>query len=314
MGTRDEATDAPSGTGQAAPSGPGEAASSSTGEAAPSGPGADAPSGFDEVPIPVGGGFWRALGRNGALVVGYGLLALHVGVMVVVASVLAGDRLTHAAESRLASLTLWSTVLLPLLALCFISIGELIRRARWGGASSHGSVTVTMRLLPVRWNLVWIVLAGVPAWLTLDLSVRDATHYDFGGHLEGILAVNGVLVAGVLGAAVGALVKKVAWLRRGQSRRPEGGVGEAPDADTRGRRFWRSFGFRWRFDIWLCAFGGVALWTGGWAFRLADELSGAREAGWGFAAVGVVLLAVGLWATTQFWRSGEHLASAESAA
>jgi len=299
MGTRDEATDAPSGTGQAAPSG------------------------FDEVPIPVGGGFWRALGRNGALVVGYGLLALHVGVMVVVASVLAGDRLTHAAESRLASLTLWSTVLLPLLALCFISIGELLRRARWGGPSGHragaalpqGSVTVALRLLPVRWNVVWIVLAAAPAWLTLEYAVRDIGEpYVFRTHLETTLVVNGIFAAGALGAAVGALVKKVAWLRRRGGLVPDRGVGEASDADTRGRRFWRSFGFRWRFDIWLCGFGVIGLWIGGLALRLAPELAGAQAAGGGFAAVGAVLMGVGLWATTQFWRTGEHLASAESAA
>lgn len=281
------------------------------------------PSGFEDVPIPVGGGFWRALGRNGALVAGYGLLAVHVGVVVGVAVALARDGLPYATERRLASLTIWSTVLLPLLALCFISIGELLRRARWGGPSGHragtalpqGSVTVALRLLPVRWNVVWIVLAAAPAWLTLEYAVRDIGEpYVFRTHLETTLVVNGIFAAGALGAAVGALVKKVAWLRRRGGLVPDRGVGEAPDADLPGRRFWRSFGFRWRFDIWLCGFGVIALWIGGLALRLAPELAGAQAAGGGFAAVGAVLMGVGLWATTQFWRTGEHLASAESAA
>lgn len=294
-----------------------------------SAPERDAPSssGFGDAQIPLGGGLWRSLGQNGALVAGYALVAIHVVVVTVAAFILGGDvRLSSASARPVVMSVQVSTVLLPLLAMCFLIIGELIRRGRWGGPSGHkpeallpqGTNTVDLRLIPLRWNVVWVVLTGVLAALLLWLSVKDMTEYYFGGDLETMLIVNGIMLAGAFGTAVGALVKKVSWLRR-RRRAPRSELPVHPALARRrgtslGVRFWRSFSFRWRFDIWLCALGALALWLAALAFLTKDQISGSEEAAWIFGSVGAVFVITGLWATTQFWRSGEDLANAESVA
>lgn len=282
-------------------------------------------SGLDRAEIPVGGRFWRTLGGNGALLVGYVLLAVHVVVVGVVTAVLGGAaRPSYAAGRGLTTLALVSTVLLPLLSGCFLGIGELVRRGRWGGPSRHkpdallpqGTNTVALRMIPVRWNLAWVGVAGALAALLLRLTVGDVVDYAFGGHLETVLAVNGILTAGIGGAALGALVKKLAWLH-GRGARERATVHDHPALARRrstslGTRFWRTFSFRWRLDVWLCAFGAVSLWVAGFAFLTREHVPGSDTAALIFGPVGGALVLVGLWATTQFWRSGEDLASGES--
>lgn len=286
-------------------------------------PGGGSSSGLESAQIPVGGGFWRSLGQNGALIVGYALASLHVVVVAVVALVLGGDSQPSRAAARpLVMLALGSTVLLPLLAMCFLGIGELVRRGRWGGPSGHkpdallpqGTNTVSLRLLPVRWNAVWVVVTAPLAGAVLWLNVKDTAEYFFGGHLETVLTVNGVLLAAAFGTAVGALVKKLWWLRRpqrGDDVPVHPALARRKDASL-GTRFWRSFSFRWRLDIWLCALGAVGLWLAAYAFATREHVPGSDSAAVVLGSIGVVLLLTGLWATTQFWRSGEDLASGES--
>lgn len=287
----------------------------------------DAPGGFENVQIPVGGGFWRGLGGNGALAVGYLLLAVHLAVLTVVALLLAGGSLPDdASEERLVGILELSTVLLPLVAMCFIGVGELIRRGRWGGPSGHkpdallpqGTTTVRLRLVPVRWNVVWVLASAVVAVAVLWLAVQDTLHYLFGGHLDIILMVNGILFSGTLGAAAGALVKKLAWFRHGQRSRFDDRTSHPALArrkdESLGRTFWRSFSYRWRFDVWLCALGALSSWLAIYSLLTREQIAGSESVAWIFGSVGVVFTATGLWATTQFWRAGEDLASGESVA
>lgn len=282
--------------------------------------------GLADVEIPVGGSFWRALGQNGALVVGYGLVVLHLVVLALVAIVLSGDSMRYSSGRRWGNVVTISTVLLPLLAMCFIWIGELIRRGQWGGPSGHkpeallpqGTNTVSLRMVPVRWNLTWVAVTVVGAVVLLWLTVQDTVGYAFGGHLEIILIVNGIMAAGALGTAVGTLVKKLAWLRGGRSR-VRNAVAAHPalarrQAPTLGTTFWRALSYRWRFDVWLCALGAVSAWLAGYSLLTIEHIPDSDSAAWIFGSVAVVLMASGLWATTQFWRAGEDLASGESVA
>ena len=279
---------------------------------------------LDRVEIPVGGGFWRRLGRHGALVVGYALIGVHLAVFAVTAHHLAGPSLErHRQGEQLLVLLQISTVLLPLLAMCFLIVGELVRRGEWGGPSGHkpeallpqGSTTVRLALLTVRWNVVWVLVSGAVAGVLLWLAVADQQRSLFFGDLEIMLMVNGIIAAGAFGATLGTLVKKLAWLcTRDRAARRDAAPLHPALARRQGEplatRFWRSFSYRWRFDVWLCGIGAVALWLAA-CFAGGSVQDPAIPV---FAVVGAVLLAGGVWATTQFWRSGEDLASAESVA
>lgn len=88
--------------------------------------------------------------------------------------------------------------------------------------------------------------------------------------------------------------------------------------DARRTAFWRSVGFRWRFDVWLCALGAVGLWLVGFFLggrvEFPDDAASLELAAWISGVAGITMLAAGLWATTQFWRAGEDLAAGESLA
>ncbi len=279
------------------------------------------PSGFDDVEIPVGGAFWRAIGTHGTLLIGYGLLAVHLVVVGVVLVVLGGQSVPYATGRRLAQLATISTAVLPLVAMTFIWLGEYQRRGAWGGRSGHrpttllpqGSVTIRLRLVSVRWNVVWLVVSGAAAAGVLRLAVLESLEYVFAGHLEAFLVVTGMILAAAFGTALGALVKKVRWLGRAGRAGGTGGAVEGVVSE-RSVRFWRWFSFRWRVDIWSCAVGAMLLWIAAWAYLLRDRVPDADDGALVFASAGLPVLAVGLWATTQFWRSGEDLAGGESVA
>lgn len=279
--------------------------------------------GFADVQIPVGGGFWRALGANGALAVGYGLASVHLALLTITTAG-AGDQ----AREGLDRVSLLSTAILPLLATSFIWIGELIRRGRWRGPSGHkpdallrqGSITATVRMLPASWHLFWllatagvsaVLLGGVVRSMNATVSIDDRVY---------AWTANGILLAAVAGAVGGSLVKKLVWARRaGRSTAPSHpALARRRPASSTGRTFWRWFSYRWRLDLWSCAVGAVALWAAGAFLGLrsgspgdADSITSAAV---GAAVLGILLLGSGLAATTQFWRAGEDLASSESVA
>lgn len=275
-----------------------------------------------DVEIPVGKGFWRGLGRHGALIIGYALVVVHLGVLLTAAVLVDHADLSYAAERRLGQVVILSTVLVPIVAMCFLWIGELIRRGTWGGPSRYhsgsalptGSTTVAVRMVSLGWAVAWVVGSAVPLGLLLwDIAARAENGYTHDLYEEWI--VNGLIFAGALGATLAALVKKVVWLRSGAARLR---VGAYTRQSRRSWKFWRSFSFRWRFDVWLCALGMIALFL--CAVILVSRPAFSWDAdGMTVAAAliggpGVVVLATGLWATTQFWRTGEHLGSGESVA
>jgi len=279
--------------------------------------------GLENATIPVGGAFWRGLGRNGALVAGYALVVLHVAILVVDALVSPG--LPYVEADRWGVAVLWSTMLAPIFAMCLIWIGELIRRGDWGGPSGHkpdallpqGTNTVTLRMVPLAWNVVWAVVGLAAAGALLWFVATDAR-----GERFELWVVNGIIAAGAAGAILGSTVKKWSWFHGGAQRR-----GAAPSTHpalarragaSRSREFWRSVGFRWRLDLWFCALGLIVVWLGAVMLLTREVFTGSAEsvtvaASWLIPA-GAAMFVAGLWATTQFWRSGEELASGESVA
>lgn len=281
--------------------------------------GTDAPRrGLEAAHIPVGGAFWRALGGNGALVVGYALVAVHLGVLVL------SSWGSNSADRRWDMAVQLSTILLPLLAFCLVTIGELIRRGSWGGPSGHkpdallpqGTNTVTLRFVPFGWHSGWLAVSLVASCVLLWLIVADPHSRRFTPW-----SVNGIIASGVLGALLVSIVKKWVWTRPGARRYRAGAV--HPALERRRDRspsttFWRTVGFRWRFDVWSGALGLIAVWLG-LVLLLTREtfVSSAASvtavASW-LIPLGALLLGAGLWAATQFWRAGEDLASGESVA
>jgi hypothetical protein len=118
----------------------------------------------------------------------------------------------------------------------------------------------------------------------------------------------GILVF-VTGVVLASLVKKVAWLAQ-----VRGWGGRIP-GPGRGQAFWRWFSYRWRLELW---WGGVALplLLVVCALRFGDGPMDPEEVPFWNAVLGgsIVFFCLGLWACTQFWRSGENLASGESVA
>lgn len=280
--------------------------------------------GLEAATIPVGGAFWRSLGRNGALVAGYALVVLHVAVLVTDAVVSPGLRYREAAAWGTA--VTWSTVLAPLFAMVLIIIGELVRRGDWGGPSGHkpdallpqGTNTVTLRMVPLAWHVVWIVVALGSAGVLLASLAADPWTERFA-----IWAINGIIAVGSAGAILGSLVKKLAWVHGGaeRSRGEEAAhpaLARRRGGASRSRTFWRWVGFRWRLDLWCVALGLVAAWVGALMLVTRDAFTGSAESVTVAATIlvpaGAVLTLVALWATTQFWRSGENLAGGESVA
>lgn len=280
--------------------------------------------GLEGATIPVGGSFWRALGKNGALLAGYAIVLVHAALLVVDALVSPG--LSYRDSQAWGTAVLWSTVIAPLLAMCFLIIGELLRRGDWGGPSGHkpdallpqGSNTVTLRAVPLGWHLVWIVIAlGVAAALLVGVAADPWTERFT------VWTVNGIVAVGIAGAVLASMVKKWSWARGGNRRFEAPAVAHPALANrgaraSRGQLFWRWVGFRWRLDLWACAFGLIAVWLGVLMLLTRDVFSSSAESTTLAAQIlipgGAVLALVALWATTQFWRSGEDLAGAESLA
>ncbi|MHA7985456.1 hypothetical protein ACX9R5_06575 [Rathayibacter sp. CAU 1779] len=116
---------------------------------------------------------------------------------------------------------------------------------------------------------------------------------------------------GVTLAAIASAVKRVAYDHAQRSGR---------EAKESGRAFWRWFGFRWRFDLWLAGAGGFLIGASplGFVFdfdRYApfDNPDGVAWA-IGTISIGVVLIIAGIVTATQFWRAGESLGAGESLA
>lgn len=279
----------------------------------------DSRRGLENARIPVRAEFFRALGRNGFLIAGYLLLAIHVTIVMI--NMFWAPGTDYRNEERWADALTWSTILAPLLAMCALWIGELIRRGDWNPGESvdgdvHGRNVVRWRMLPLSIHFGFTFVS-----LSIALLIVTWTGVYPYADAHTLIALNGILAAGGGGAVLGSWIKKFVWLRWTRERQlrrmgpPNAAVRYTPGS-KRAARFWRWFGFRWRLDLWSCAFGMIWLWCTGWFVALyLDDPTGSSVVlpltCASFAGAGA-LLGFGIWATTQFWLSGEQLEFGES--
>ena len=217
----------------------------------------------------------------------------------------------------------------------------------------QGTNVSLWRMVSPRWNAVWAAASllgcALLTWAGADPELGHGT--PAGSSNWALWSIHAFILAGFAGQNAGSWLKKVVWARHlsasaaDAARASVGGMGAArpssseaqtsPGAEhpivaarlraqleaqpaARSERFWRVFSFRWRFDIWLCAIGAVAVWVA--VFFLAstieapDDAPSLTLAAAIVAPAGLAMLGIGLWATTQFWRAGEDLAAGESLA
>ncbi|BDZ41249.1 hypothetical protein GCM10025865_05480 [Paraoerskovia sediminicola] len=208
-----------------------------------------------------------------------------------------------------------------LLVMSVVWIMELARRGDTSKQASSGRFLPkatrrsSMRMLSIPVHVAWIVVVALlgtalPA-VAIDAGDDDAF---------GIWIVAPIICVFVLGVLVGSLVKKVAYAARHH---------RAVSASSDGRvvrttsRAWRWFSFRWRLDLWACGIGALVVGVGAFLawlvratpaedFGTADEIRFATTLGTSLLVGGALLLGFGLWACTQFWRSGEDIGAGES--
>ena len=188
--------------------------------------------------------------------------------------------------------------------------GEQLRRGRFsfGDEDDDGVVRSRFRTISVRAHAAWLavglvvtallVVSPVVSWFT-----RGWPHADRNGDGFAIWWVlYGSIVFGLTCAGGVSLLKKVVVMR--SIGRP------APPMSV----FWRSFGYRWRFDVWLGGVGGLLLAISFTALPTgSDDESGSTTVFVALLSIGLVLLALGLATATQFPRSGAALGSGEGA-
>lgn len=275
----------------------------------------------------------RAFGR--VLSVGGGVLAaiafvLLVGGGLVLTAVAAGpDDGSLDGVRGLAAVMMGATPgVILLIAMCGLVAGEQLRRGTMqrnpdppDTVLPSASMVSRFRVLPVGWHVFWIavgllisvLLVGIPvvSWFTGGWPASVGDENDFSRYW----VIYGSIGFGVTAAAVVSLIKKLSYYRALAAGKVQQGV------DAPGRRFWRFFDYRWRFDLWLAGLGGV---IGVLAFTplsssvgqtaSAADLAAALPWVLGFAALGLLLIVAGIVCATNFWRAGEELGSGESAA
>lgn len=275
--------------------------------------------------------FGRVLLVVGVLLLVVALLAILAGAGVYVATanaVQAGaDRYEgeNAVGLAAAAMTFVPAIAL-VLATCALVLGEQLRRGfLYANPTPPDTVLPSasyrsrFRVLGFGWHLLWtvvasaiaLVLIGIPTlgWIAGIWPSTMESAYNF----TGFWVIYGSLALGIGAASAVSMFKKWTNLADVSS-------GRATPAGGRGRTFWRWVDYRWRFDLWLAGVGGVAIGLSATAFynlgpyqyegQFAETLPGFAL----FAVPGVVLVVLGAVAARQFWRSGEPLGSAESAA
>ncbi|MDW5328366.1 hypothetical protein [Plantactinospora sp. KLBMP9567] len=195
------------------------------------------------------------------------------------------------------------------------SIG--VSKQQRGRKAPAGSFESEIRLLSTPLHLAWFI--GLSA-LTVALLVLPWT-LDWDFEIFFVWFLWGAIIAPVNGAVLGSLVKKTSyarWYRRQAARNPDGRV------VRRVQPFWRSFSYRWRFDLWICGVamlmivaGALIWWNLAYLpaddFGDADDIQEATVTTIVLLSIGVTAMVFGLWACTQFWRSGEDIRTGESA-
>jgi hypothetical protein len=211
-----------------------------------------------------------------------------------------------------------------MLLMCAMWILEYTRRGsiavseqQRGKKAPEGSFQSEIRLLSTPSHLAWFIALAV---LTVALLGLPST-MDWDVEIFFVWFLWGAIIAPVTGAVLGSLVKKTSyarWYRRQAAKNPDGRV------TREARPFWRSFSYRWRFDLWICgaamlmiATGAIIWWNLAYLptddFGDADDVQEATAVTIVLLSTGVLAMAFGLWACTQFWRSGEDIRTGVSA-
>lgn len=211
-----------------------------------------------------------------------------------------------------------------MLLMCAMWIVEYTRRGSIGVSKQQrgkkapaGSFQSEIRLLSTPLHLAWFIGLAV---LTIALLGLPWT-MDWDVDIFFVWLLWGALITPVNGAVLGSLVKKTSyarWYRRQAANNPNGRV------LRKAQPFWRSFSYRWRFDLWICGAAMLMIVTGAliwWnlAYLPADDFGDAEDIQEATSvtivllSIGLAAMAFGLWACTQFWRSGEDIRTGESA-
>ncbi|SFB04951.1 hypothetical protein SAMN05216266_10442 [Amycolatopsis marina] len=186
-----------------------------------------------------------------------------------------------------------------------------------GKQAPTGSFEAEIRLLPTPLHVAWFFGLAVTsvALLVLPWTI------DWDLDIFFVWFLWGALLAPVSGAVLGSLVKKTAyarWYRRQAAKNPHGRV------MRKAHPFWRSFSYWWRFDLWICGaamlmivVGALIWWNLAYLppgeFGDAEDVQEATGVTIVLLSIGILAMAFGLWACTQFWRSGEDIRTGESA-
>lgn len=211
-----------------------------------------------------------------------------------------------------------------MLLMCAMWILEYTRRGsigvskrQKGRKAATASFESEIRLLSTPLHLAWFIGLAV---LTVALLGLPWT-IDWDSEIFFVWFLWGAIIAPVNGAVLGSLVKKTSyarWYRRQAAKNPDGRV------MRKAQPFWRSFSYRWRFDLWICGAAMLmivasALVLSMLAYLPAGDFGDAEDVQEATAvtivllSIGVPAMAFGLWACTQFWRSGEDIRTGESA-
>jgi hypothetical protein len=211
-----------------------------------------------------------------------------------------------------------------MLLMCAMWILEYTRRGSIGVSKQQrgkkapaGSFESEIRLLPTPLHLAWFIGLAVLAGALLGLPWTMDWDFD----VFFVWFLWSAIIVPVNGAVLGSLVKKTSyarWYRRQAAAAPNGRIVRTAQP------FWRSFSYRWRFDLWICGAATLMVVTGTliwWnlAFLPADDFGDAEDIQEAtvvttvLLSAGVPAWAFGLWSCTQFWRSGEDIRTGESA-
>lgn len=267
----------------------------------------------------------------GVILTGLGVLLIGVNVVIVFGGAIALTAWSSAAQSghpigaasSVSSLMSTGVLTIALLfAACFVMLGEQLRRGGIGRSSRaqtrllpQGSYVSSFSPLEVGWHTLWALMT-LAAALVLILVPTLATiaggwpttlggNYAFATSWQ----TDGIVVLAVAAAALVSLFKKVTYLARVRSQRA---------VPSNVSASWRWITFRWRFDLWVAAFGGllvglssIAITSTSWDVvdpNLMSNLLG----GLVVLLPGLAFIALGIWMSSNYWKAGEPMGTAES--
>jgi hypothetical protein len=259
--------------------------------------------------------------RLGVILTGIGILLIGVNIVIVFGGAIALTAWSAAAQSGHpdgAANTVSSMMSVGVLTL----LGEQLRRGGIGRSSRaqttmlpQGSYVSSFSPLRVGWHTLWalvtlaaaLVLILVPTLATITGGWPTTLGGDYAFATS--WQTDGIVVLAIAVASLVSLFKKVTYLARLRSQRAVPSTVSAS---------WRWLTFRWRFDLWVAAFGGllvglssIAITSTSWDVadpNLVSNLLG----GLVVLLPGLGFIALGMWMSSNYWKAGEPMGAAES--